>query len=177
MSNSWCVRYRRKEKNGKLPVLIIYTLATVIREFEGLNEQDGSENNDTCHSLSQSSGIGQAPNHAPITALWAGRQTMYSISSLGLKAKYRRYYTTQITQILLPNHIWQSLGKHTNLIHRRERQCHIVKYSNEQSSFTHLLCLSKYPVPVSPRGTKNRSCWDILPTIIRDLYGTEEHII
>lgn len=28
----------------------------------------------TCHGLSQSSGIGQAPNHAPIIAPYAGRQ-------------------------------------------------------------------------------------------------------
>lgn len=38
----------------------------------------------TCQGLSQSSGIGQAPNHEPIIAPYAGRMIMQSSSSIGL---------------------------------------------------------------------------------------------
>lgn len=39
----------------------------------------------TCHGLSQSSGIGQAPSQAPITAPCAGIQIIYSKDLFGLK--------------------------------------------------------------------------------------------
>lgn len=57
---------------------------------------------------------------------------------------------------------------------------------HEKLGTIYLLCMSKYPVPVSPRGTKNRSCWDTLPTNTAtfldqeitnlDLYGTEKKL-
>lgn len=55
------------------------------------NELKGGD--DTCQGRSQSSGIGQAPNQAPITAPCAGRQSINSKGPFGL----REWYQTSIS--------------------------------------------------------------------------------
>jgi hypothetical protein len=60
----------------------------------------------TCQGLSQSNGIGHAPNHAPMTAPWAGMHIEYSNNPLGLfifKHKKSRLKVSSCTKQVITN--------------------------------------------------------------------------